>query len=131
MDKKFSILVADRNPNVREFLKRELMDEGYQVLLANSCTEVLKRVYQYEPLDLVILDLDLPDSGDLAILEKLENRIPELPVIIHAFPSDFCELPAVINAAGFVEKKANSIELLKKLVYETLRRPNTTGSNDT
>jgi CheY-like chemotaxis protein len=34
VEKEFKILVADRNQRVREFLKRELMAEGYRVRLA-------------------------------------------------------------------------------------------------
>jgi CheY-like chemotaxis protein len=37
----FTILIADRNPNVRELLKRELVAEGYSVQLARSSREVL------------------------------------------------------------------------------------------
>lgn len=34
MAKKFTILTADRNRNVREFLKREMIAEGYRVKVA-------------------------------------------------------------------------------------------------
>ena len=58
----FTILVADRNPNVRDFLKRELMAEGYRVLQAKDNREVLKRVFSRTPLDLLIFDRVLSAS---------------------------------------------------------------------
>lgn len=124
MGRQFTILISDRNRNVREFLKREMMAEGYRVHLAKSGREVLKWAYKQEFIDLVILDLDLPDTSEIAILEKLENRIPTLPVIIHAFLSDYENPPAVLNAAALVEKEGNSVERLKKVVSEILGKSN-------
>jgi DNA-binding NtrC family response regulator len=124
VEKPFTILISDRNRNVRKFLKRELMAEGYQVQLARSGREVLEWAYGHESIDLVILDLDLPDTSEIAILEKLEDRIPTLPVVIHAFLSDYENPPAVLNAAALVEKEGNSVERLKKVVSEILGKLN-------
>jgi DNA-binding NtrC family response regulator len=120
LEKEFTILIADRNRHVRELLKREMMAEGYRVRLAKNGREVLEQVYQYEPLDLLILDLDLPDAGEVAILESVEDRIPTLPVVVHTFLSDYANHPVVLSTAVFVEKKGSSIESLKKVVFEVL-----------
>jgi DNA-binding NtrC family response regulator len=122
--RQFTILISDRNRNVREFLKREMMAEGYRVHLAKSGREVLEWAYKKEFIDLVILDLDLPDTSEIAILEKLEDRIPTLPVVIHAFLSDYENPPAVLNAAALVEKEGNSVERLKKVVSEIVGKLN-------
>jgi DNA-binding NtrC family response regulator len=50
--------------------------EGYRVRLAKNGREVLRWIYHYEPLDLVVLDPDLPDANDAPLLEKLNDRIP-------------------------------------------------------
>jgi len=118
--RQFTILISDRNRNVREFLKREMLAEGYRVRLAKSGREVLEWAYHHESIDLVILDLDLPDASEMAILGKLEDRIPTLPVVIHAFLSDYDNHPSVLNAAALVEKEGNSVERLKKVVAEIL-----------
>jgi DNA-binding NtrC family response regulator len=101
-----------------------MMAEGYRVRLARSGREVLEWAYHHESIDLVILDLDLPDASEMAILEKLEDRIPTLPVVIHAFLSDYDNHPAVLNAAALVEKEGNSVERLKKVVSEILGKLN-------
>lgn len=120
----FNILIADRNPRVREFLKREMMAEGCKVRLAENGKEVLKWAYHHDPLDLLILDPDLPDTDESSLFEKLEDRIPILPVVIHTFLSDYGNNSAVLRAAAFVEKSGNSIERLKKVVLEVLQRSN-------
>lgn len=124
MKNQATILIADRNPHVRDFLSREMELEGYRVCLAKSGREVLKWVYNHESIELVILDLDLPDANEMAILEKLEDRIPTLPVVIHAFLSDYDNHPAVLNAAALVEKEGSSVERLKKVVAEILGKLN-------
>ena len=93
----FTILIADRNRHVREFLRREMIKEGYHVREAKNGQEVLREVYTHEHLDLLILDPDLPDVNISIILEKLENRIPALPVVIHAFPSDYIDDPDILK----------------------------------
>ena len=121
----FTILIADRNPNVREFLRREMMSEGYRVRLAKNGGEVLRWIYHREPLDLVILDPDLPDANDAPLLEKLNDRIPTLPVVVHTFSTDYALPVDVSSPVTFVEKEGNSIEDLKKVVIDMLvkRKP--------
>ena len=119
---RFTILIADRNPHVRKYLKREMGAVGYRVRLAENGREVLKWSYAPDPLDLLILDPDLPDMDGSILLARLSDRIPALPMIIHAFLSDE-EMPANIGGeVAFVEKKGNSIEYLKTVVAAMLAK---------
>ncbi len=122
MKEEFTLLIADRNPHVRNFLGREIRAEGYRVRLAKNGREVLKWAYHHEPIDLIILDSDLPDAKDLDLLNRLEDRIPTLPLVIHGFPSDYTECETVLGTAVFVEKGGSSIETLKKIIFELLRK---------
>ena len=123
MKPKYTILIADRNSHVRGFLKREMMAEGYRIQLTDKGQEVLRWAYNSEPLDLIILDPDLPDIDVVSLFKKLLDRIPKLPIIIHAFHSDYNGDSFDPEEAVFVEKRGNSIEHLKKAVQEILRAP--------
>lgn len=112
----FTILIADRNPHVREFLKREMAAEGYRIRLAENGRDVLKYSYDPEPLNLLILDPDLPDVDADTLLARLANRIPALPMVIHTFLSDCALSRDICRNAIFVEKRGNSIESLKQAV---------------
>ena len=122
LKKEFTILIADRNPHVREFLKREMMKAGYQVRLAANGREVLKWAYHHELVDLIILDSDLPDTDESSLLQKLKDRMPSLPVIIHKFDAGKANFADNFNGSTFVEKSGNSIERLKEVVFDILRR---------
>jgi len=128
LEKKIKILIADRNSNVREFLRREMMAEGYSVELAENGREVLKWAYHREPADLLILDPDLPDAEESLLLKKLKQRIPYLPVVFHTFFSDYLTASKIINPTEFVEKGGSSIEKLKKVVNEILNKTAGTGN---
>ncbi len=122
MENKFTILIADRNPHVRSFLQRELEDEGYRIKLVENSREVLKWVYRQKAVDLIILDPDLPDAEESSLLQKLENRIPSIPVVVHTFLADYANMPAVFNFAAYVEKSGNSIDSIKQVVFDILQR---------
>lgn len=122
MKQEFTILIADRNPHIREFLKREMMAEGYQVRLARNGREVLRWVYHADPLHLLILDPDLPDAEEVPLLAKLSDRIPTLPVVVHTFLSDYTHYPPLVSTDVFVEKEGTSIEGLKKVIDKILRK---------
>jgi CheY-like chemotaxis protein len=111
------ILIADRNRHVREFLRRELLAEGYQVEVARDGREVLERFNGQDPPDLLILDLELPYAAELKVMETLHEQRPSLPVVIHSFPPESGQnLPA---AAAFLVKREDT-NLLKKVVAELL-----------
>ena len=115
--KNHCILIADRNPHVREFIKRELMTEGYTIKIAASYAEVVKSAYTNNFIDIIILDPDLPGDRNSNLIKMLRSRIPAIPVIIHAFGRDVTHDDISAGDEIFVEKKANSIEELKKIVH--------------
>lgn len=123
MKKGITILIADRNPHVREFLKRELAAVGYRVMLAHNGGEVLRCLEDRQGVDLLVLDLDLPYAGDPGILDEIRSRIPTLPVVVHAFLPEYVKHPNTLNNAAFVEKEGNSVDRLKDVISEVLNNP--------
>ena len=120
MDKPHTILIADRNAHVRGFLKRELTAEGYDVRVAKCGREVLKWAYRLASLDLIILDLDLPDVDEQSLFRTLQDRIPILPIVIHSFQPNGLKSSFNYEYCVFVEKRGNSIDRLKKVVNDIL-----------
>ncbi|MGA1824801.1 MAG: response regulator [bacterium] len=121
MDKKFVILIADRNPNISDILRRELFLEGYNIKIAYNGFEVLTMV-DSEPPDIVILDLDLPYMDGLEVLEKFHKQNCSVPVIVHSLLKEYKNHPALKNTVAFVEKAHNSIDSLKALIAKIVRK---------
>ena len=120
MGSAFRILIADRNRHVREFLRRELISEGYQVRMAKDDRELMSMIDLEAP-DLLILDLEIPFGGGLAVLQRYRDRNPPLPVVIHTFLTEYENHPVVREQASFVEKMANT-DILKAAIREMLKK---------
>ena len=89
MKRHYNILIIDRNPHVRELLKREIASEYYDVLLAKSGSEVMDHLSASSPLDLIIIDPDIADLRESDFHKILCKSPFPLPVIIHTFsPED-------------------------------------------
>ena len=121
MQKEFNLLIVDRNPHIRNFLKRELQFEGYNVQLAKNGKEFMGLIYSSAPVDLVIIDPDIPDVSRSKLLKSLEDRIPKLPFVIHSDLFDYLESTSYISKAVFVPKRGSSSETLKGVVWNLLK----------
>jgi len=126
MEERFTILVADRNRRIRQFLMRELAAEGYRVLLAEDRNDLLRIIRRDDTLDLLILDDELLVPEESRILEQLGNRVPRLPLILHSYSKECVELSVAREAAALVEKKGNIGEL-KHAVDRVLHSENPSG----
>src|ERR1700730_12464646 len=77
------LLIVDDNELNRDMLARRLARKGYQIVLAASAQELPQRVKE-EAIDLVLLDIEMPEISGLEALKTLrETYSPiELPVIM-------------------------------------------------
>ena len=121
MSKQFTILIADRNRHIREFLQRELGLEGYKTQLSNDGREVL-RLLQTDSPDLIILDLEIPYVDGTTILRYLQEHKQGTPVIVHAFSLSPGNASAIRYPVSFVEKGGNTIDSLKAEAARLLGR---------
>jgi DNA-binding NtrC family response regulator len=111
VERTFTILIADRNPRIRQFLMREFTEEGYRVLLAQDKDDLLRIIRRDDTLDLLILDDEMLVPEEARIVEQLANRVPHLPLIVHSFSAECTEESLAREAAALVEKKGNVGEL--------------------
>jgi DNA-binding response OmpR family regulator len=90
------ILVIEDEPRILAFLARGLEAEGFRVDAAGSGPSGLKQAFTCT-YDAVILDLLLPGLDGLSVLRELQQRLPELPVLIVSARSD---LPTKLRGFG-------------------------------
>ena len=78
-----TVLVVDDDESNRDVLGRVLQSKGYKVVLAGSGPEAIERVEQ-GGIDLVLLDIMMPDVSGLDVLKKLRETHARdaLPVIM-------------------------------------------------
>lgn len=74
------ILIIDDEPQIRRFLKISLEAYEYSVKEAENGAEGYRAFFDYRP-DLIILDLELPDTNGLELLKKI-REVSTVPIII-------------------------------------------------
>lgn len=77
------ILVVDDDVRIRDLLRRYLMQEGFEVMLAED-GKALNRVLQREAVDLIVLDLMMPEVTGFDVVEALQAdpRAAAIPLLI-------------------------------------------------
>jgi DNA-binding NtrC family response regulator len=115
-----TILIADRNPRILAYLKRELSGAEYCIHTVENAHQ-LHRWIQEHACDLFIIDPDLSNDTDLCDLLTLCRSLAPLPIILHGLPDDYAACWNELKPVQFVNKCANSIEILKKAINETIR----------
>ncbi len=121
MEKKTTILIGDRNANIREFMKKEFAAEGYNVRLAKDGREILNMVNSDIPPDLLIMDIFVQIVDGLTVLERLKASRNRVPVIVYTSLVEYKDDPLVKNADAFIEKNGR-LDKLKEKVLEVLKK---------
>ena len=81
MADRFRVLVIDDDPGVRDYMEALVARQGYEVTAAADGEEALKNLDITQP-DLITLDVVLPGMDGLQTLEKLKQRLPDVPVVM-------------------------------------------------
>lgn len=116
------ILVVDDHQLIREGLRPVLErvgDPGEDVAIfeAGSYDEALVYADRHRDLDLVLLDLRLPGVTGFSALVDLQERHPDVPVVIMSgdFDADLVRSALEAGALGFVPKSSPSHVILNAL----------------
>jgi two-component system response regulator AtoC len=76
-----TILIVDDEQLIRWSLATRLKDEGYRVLEAGTAAEAVSQQHG-EGVDLVLLDIGLPDASGLSVLKQIKESDPDTLVIM-------------------------------------------------
>ena len=114
------ILIVDDEEKIRTMLRGVLQDEGFRTLEADSGENVLDLVATWQPC-LVLLDIWMPHVDGIALLEQLQSREPELPIIVISGHGtiETAVRATKLGAADFLEKPF-SLDTLLRSVYRAL-----------
>src|SRR5437879_13826250 len=77
------LLIVDDNEMNRDMLARRLERKGYEIVAVDSARQLLQRVKD-ERVDLVLLDIEMPEISGLDALKTLREAYSsiELPIIM-------------------------------------------------
>jgi len=78
------VLVVDDEPHICRIIQYKLEQGPYEVSVCHDGLSALERLRQPDPIDLVLLDLMLPQIGGLEVLSELRRLAHRLatPVLV-------------------------------------------------
>ena len=116
VSRKGTILIVDDEPDVLFFISKVFLPQGYHTLTANSGIEALKYLQELRgKIDLVLLDLKMPEMGGVQVLKAIRRDFENLPVIVlTAYGEHKAEVEA-IGVEGFLTKPYSLEELYQKV----------------
>jgi DNA-binding NarL/FixJ family response regulator len=102
------VLLVDDHALVREAMRgviAELRPEA-AVIEAATCADGLSLIQQHPDVDLVMLDLGLPDRNGFEVLEELRDRYPAMSVVMLSGSNDRGSVATALakGALGFIPK---------------------------
>lgn len=110
------ILLVEDEERIATFVSKGLQAEGYSCVLARDTGEALA-LAKTEPIDLVVLDLVLPDGSGLDVLTTLRRTKAGLPVLILTALDDVSARVRGLNAGAddYLGKPFDFDELLARI----------------
>ena len=118
------LLVVDDNEMNRDLLSRRLRQQGHTVSVAENGRQALEKIAA-EELDLVMLDIMMPELDGYQVLDKLraDGTLERLPVIMISAVTEIESVVRCIEmgATDYLPKPFNTV-LLKARVGATLEK---------
>ena len=126
-----TILIIDDEPGIRDVLSDVLSDEGHTVIAAEDGPAGLAHLAA-RPVDLVFLDVWLPNMGGIDVLRRIRGEFPDVAVVMISGHANIkLAVEAVkIGAFDFLEKplalERTTTAARNALALAALRRENRT-----
>jgi len=113
------ILVVDDHVLIREALRGVLKEvKGDAIVLeASTCSQAMQVIAEHPNLDLILLDLNLPDRDGFSVLTELGERYPAISVVVLSAQQDRGSVVRALDlgALGFIPKSGQREVMLSAL----------------
>ncbi|WP_368622177.1 response regulator [Paraburkholderia sp. BR13444] len=113
------IMLVDDHALFREGLRLVLMqlDAGTEVVEAEDCEQAFRLARQRTDLDMVLLDLSLPDVSGMEALRQFRAEYAGLPVVVLSGRDDRATIIEALDAGamGFIPKSSTSRVMMSAL----------------
>ncbi len=123
-EKKYLIALVDDDPKIRDLTAKYLNDQGLDIITASGGKE-LDEIVKKNEVDLIILDLMMPDESGLTICQRYRVNKVNIPIIMLTAKGD--EVDRIVGlemgADDYLPKPFNPRELLAR-INAILRRQN-------
>lgn len=96
-----------------------LLDNAYEFVFASTLEEAMQQMAVKTP-DVILLDLNLPDSSGVDTLRSLVKAFPEMPIVVWSGVGEAAE--AIHNGADEFLLKDGSFESVSRAIASAIAR---------
>ncbi len=114
------ILLIDDDAGVRDLYGKLLRDENYDVFIVPNARFASETLF-FTNLDIVLLDINLPDFGGEMLFEVIRSQNPDLKIIISSVYPVTHQKKWIHGAHGYFDK-AQGTKALLEMISEILGR---------
>ena len=109
-----TLLIVDDEKHICLLYEEEFKDEGYNVLTASNGLEALELIEKHREIDLVLLDIKMPEKDGFYVLNTLNEKGLNLKVIVLTAYADVKSAidSARLGATDFISKPYDLDELI-------------------
>ena len=112
------LLIADHHPVIRNGISCMLADtDQFEIVGKAQNMDELNRALEQQPVDILIMELELPQLNGVSTLRYIKNEYPKLRILIFSHLAE--EIYALrcikTGAAGYLPKSASEKVFLKAL----------------
>ncbi len=111
-----TVLIVDDDPTQRRLLEAVVSRHGYEIEIATGGKDAIAFMQsdKSNDVDLMLLDLVMPDLDGFEVLQQVKSRRPDLPAIVLTAQSGIEVIVKVMQAgaADFIPKPASPERLL-------------------
>lgn len=113
--KRITVLVAEDERPLRDFVRRNLDVRGYNVLAAGNGLEAMA-VFNSESVDLVVVDLMMPRMDGLEVIRRI-RQVSQVPVVVLSAMDEEADKVRALNlgADDYLTKPFGVDELLARI----------------
>ena len=115
-----TLLIVDDEKHIRFLYEEEFTDDGYQVLTAANGLEALEVVEQHPEIDLVLLDIRMPEMDGSEFLRRIRQFKQDLPILISTAYGDYVQQDFSAWLSNGYTVKTSDLSELKGKVKELL-----------
>lgn len=125
-DAALTVLLVEGDAAFRELYARFLQGEGrprFRLIEAVTLQEGIERLSE-TPVDVVLLDLNLPDSSGMQTFARMRAEVPELPIVVQSGTEDLGLAAKAVEGGAqdfLIKERVDRDRLVRSLRYAISR----------
>lgn len=124
---KFNFLIVDDHEILRKGISEVLINNNFskKIFEAENGQQALVKCNKHKDIEIVILDINMPDMDGIEATRKIKSQFPDIEIIALSMHDDQASIRSMLKAgaSSYVLKSAGKTDLVKAIEYTSRGKP--------